>query len=344
MALFLVRCVYLVVAIGLALSLARQFSRDLPPESLGGWVAWTVFGSVLAVALGVLAFDVSVRRKQLDTISAIYFGTIVGSFLSYLLGLGLEPLVGETPQLRDACQLVLSMVLIYLCTSLLLQTRNDFRFIIPYVEFVKETKGLKPYLLDTSVILDGRIEELLRTEIFEQPLLVPQFVLMELQGVADSDDRQRRERGRKALDLLQELSKDDAIDLQIDDRQSKGNPQTSAEEQLVLLAKTLEGKIITNDYSLNQLAQVHGVQVINLNDLSLALKPTYMPGDQVTLRILKPGEESGQGVGYLDDGTMMVVEQAQAYLQKKITAQVTRSLQTKSGRMLFGTLLDKHSS
>jgi len=339
MGLIILRSVFLMVASGLGVFILS--SGAVPTDA--PWMAWAVFLGVLAIAAGVIALDTAVPRKQLDAISAVYFGLIVGLFLSYVAGLALTPLFPslETagPQIlktRAAVQLVLSAVLCYVCISLLLQTRNDFRFIIPYVEFSKEVKGRRPYILDTSVVIDGRIADVVETNVLDSQLVMPRFVITELQAIADSSDRMRRSRGRRGLDILNRLRNNPEVDMQIFDRDLPEFANQSVDLKLVALAKHLEGKLVTNDYNLNKVARLHGVGVINLNDVANALKPVFLPGEHVEVRLIKPGEEAGQGVGYLEDGTMVVVEGGRDHLNELVQISVTSVLQTSAGRMVFG--------
>jgi len=328
MALVILRLVFLGVAIGMSVWLVRAgtVAEDEP---------WLLFCGVIGIALAVIAVDTSVRRKQLETVSAVYFGLIVGLIMTYAAGWALTPLPITQP-VRDAALLVLGLVLCYTCISLLLQTKNDFRFIIPYVEFSKEVKGLRPLILDTSVIIDGRIADVVESRIFDTQLIMPRFVLAELQGIADSSDRLRRSRGRRGLDILNRLRGNDAVDMQIYERELPEFAGQPVDLKLVTLAKHLDGKLVTNDYNLNKVARLHGVSVVNLNDLANALKPVFLPGEHLEVRIVKPGEEMGQGVGYLDDGTMVVVEGGREHLNKHIRTTVTSVLQTSAGRMIFG--------
>jgi uncharacterized protein YacL len=236
-------------------------------------------------------------------------------------------------------QLLLGMVVCYICISVLIQTKDDFRFIIPYVEFAKEVKGLKPYVLDTSVVIDGRIADLVETNVLDNQLIMPRFVLAELQAVADSADKLRRARGRRGLDILNRLRTNENVDLKIYDRELPEFSGQPVDMKLVLLAKHLEGKIVTGDYNLNKVARLHNVQVINLNDIANSLKPVFLPGETLNVRIVKPGEEVGQGVGYLDDGTMIVVEGGRDHVGKEVKINVTSVLQTSAGRMIFGRCL-----
>jgi uncharacterized protein YacL len=224
----------------------------------------------------------------------------------------------------------------YFCISVLLQTRDDFRFIIPYVEFAKEVKGVKPYLLDTSVVIDGRIADLVETGVFDNQLIMPRFVLAELQVIADSSDKLRRSRGRRGLDILNRLRTNNMVDLKIHDRETPEMLGQPVDMKLVLLGRHLGGKLVTGDYNLNKMARLHGVPVLNLNDIANSLKPVYLPGEQLDVRVVKPGEEPGQGVGYLDDGTMIVVEGGREHINESVRINVTSVLQTSAGRMIFG--------
>jgi len=341
MALTVLRLVFIMVCIGLGVFIIL-WSGVVPPDS--AWMSWVIFGGVVGLALVVIALDMVVPRKPLDTISAVYFGLIVGLFLAYILGLALTPFFAalfptKEPygiKVQAAVQLIIAAVLCYTCISLLLQTKNDFRFIIPYVEFSKEVKGARPYILDTSVIIDGRIADLVDTQLFDAQLVIPRFVITELQAIADSSDRLKRSRGRRGLDILNRLRKNPEVDLEIYDRDLPEFAGQSVDLKLVALAKHLHGKLITNDYNLNKVARLHGVPVVNLNDLANAMKPLFLPGERVEVRLLKPGEEPGQGVGYLDDGTMVVVENGREHVGQWVSLTVTSVLQTSAGRMIFG--------
>ena len=292
----------------------------------------------MLLAVGIVALDIRIRRKQLDIISSVYFGTVVGIFLAYIVSLTLAPLTPSplSKTMFDAIQLVIGLVCCYVCISLLLQTRNDFRFIIPYVEFAREVKGGKPCILDTSVIIDGRIADVVDTAVLDGQLILPKFVIAELQGIADSSDRMRRSRGRRGLDILNRLRSNPKADVQLFDRDLPEFSGQPVDMRLVVLAKHLKGRLVTNDYNLNKVAGIHGVEVINLNDLANALKPIFLPGEQVEVRVVKAGEEVGQGIGYLEDGTMVVIEGGREFIGKQVAVAVTSVLQTSAGRMVFG--------
>src|SRR5581483_7423930 len=212
------------------------------------------------------------------------------------------------------CSLLILIFICYICISTLLQTKDDFRFIIPYMEFSKEVKGARPLVLDTSVVIDGRIADVAEARVLDQPLVVPRFVLQELQGIADSSDKLRRNRVQKLPGIEVKIHDADLAELQ---------GIREVDQRLVVLAKHLGGKVVTNDYNLNKIARLQGVEVINLNDLANAMKPIVLPGESLTVKILKKGEEQGQGVGYLDDGTMVVAEQGGYHLGETVRLTVT---------------------
>jgi uncharacterized protein YacL len=323
---------FLLVAAGLGVKLINS---SLIPSN-PAWLVWVVFCALISLSIVVILFDMVVPRKNISTLSAVYFGLIIGLFLTYVLRLALSPVLPDNSKTNEWIELVLAMVLCYACISMLLQTKDDFRFIIPYVEFAKEVKGLKPYILDTSVVIDGRIADVVKTQILESQLIMPRFAIAELQAIADSSDRLRRGRGRRGLDVLNKLRENPQVELKIYDNDLPEFVGQPVDLKLVLLAKHLGGKVVTNDYNLNKVAQVHGVVAVNLNDLANALKPACLPGEHLEVRLVKPGEEVGQGVGYLDDGTMIVVEGGREHLNDRVRIAVTSVLQTSAGRMIFG--------
>jgi uncharacterized protein YacL len=188
-------------------------------------------------------------------------------------------------------------------------------------------------LLDTSVIVDGRIADIARTGFLPGPMLVPAFVLTELQHVADSSDGLRRQRGRRGLDILNRLQKEPAISFRVTDLDVEG--VRDVDDKLVILARQLRCPILTNDYNLNRVAELQGVTVLNINELANAVKAVYLPGESLEVQVIQEGKEAGQGVGYLDDGTMVVVEEGRSHIDRTIGVMVTKVLQTAAGRMIF---------
>ncbi len=300
-------------------------------------------------AVIVIALDVFfIPRKSLAAISGVFFGLIVGMVVAYGLALIIDLVAGAnvpgelTATQRSvvgATKMAIGVVCCYLAVSFVLQTKDDVRFVIPYVEFAKETKGSRPMVLDTSVIVDGRIADIAETQIIAAELIIPRFVLQELQTIADSSDKLKRSRGRRGLDMLNKLQGTDSVDIRIlDVVPERSAADAGVDEMLVDLALQLDGKVVTNDYNLNKIAQLRGVTVININDLANALKPVVLPGEALQVKVIKPGEEIGQGIGYLDDGTMVVAEGGRERIGEVVALTVTSVLQTSAGRMIFGRL------
>lgn len=330
MSLLLLRCFFILSASGVGVYLVQTGIADF----------WGFVG-LMFLTLTIIGGDLLFPRKKVDLISSVYFGLLVGLFLTYVLSLAVFPLFeGGSPEqeanIRRAIMLTVGLPVCYLCISVLLQTRNDFRFIIPYVEFQKNLRGNRPLILDTSVVIDGRIADVMETMIIDSRLILPRFAITELQRIADSADRGRRTRGRRGLDILNRLQKMKGVDLQIDDSDLPAFRGQPVDLKLVALTKHLEGRLVTNDYNLNKIAKLQGVDVINLNDLAGALKPIFSPGDKLDVEIVKPGEEVSQGIGYLDDGTMVVVDNGREHLAERAVVTVTSVLQTSAGRMIFG--------
>ncbi len=194
-------------------------------------------------------------------------------------------------------------------------------------------EGRTPKVIDTSVIIDGRIRDLVKTGFLEGPIYIPEFVLEELHGIADSSDSLRRRKGRRGLDILAEIRESSDPKVEIVDQDF---PDVhDVDHKLIRLAKALHAKILTTDFNLNKVAKVSGVEVLNINELANALKPRFIPGEELEVEVIDRGQEIGQGVGYLDDGTMVVVENGRRYIGKKVRAVVSSSLQTDAGKMLF---------
>jgi uncharacterized protein YacL len=328
MALIILRCMFLLCAGGVSAIINTSLSDTATT------VPWIVFAGIMTLAVAVVIADIYAPKKKIDTISAIYFGVLIGVLLTYVLWIAVQPLLEQSFNGR-AIQLVIALLLCYICTSVLLQTKDDFRFLIPYVEFVREVKGFKPLVLDTSVVIDGRIADLVGTGVFDNQLIMPRFALSELQAIADSSDKLRRTRGRRGLDVLNRMRADDNVDLMIFDRELPELAGQTVDLKLVLLAKHLEGKVVTGDFNLNKVAKLHNVPVINLNEISNSLRPVYLPDEIFRIKVIKAGEGPEQGVGYLDDGTMVVIEGARNRIGQDLDVRVTSTLQTNAGKMIF---------
>jgi uncharacterized protein YacL len=335
------------IIIGMAWT-AFTYFNSLPQRDPGRGIQ--AFVAILGLGFLVLATDLLVRNKQITTISAVYFGLLLGLLLGTLFSTAVEPLVkdwlgptvGDEARAREVGQvirLLVTVVCCYISISVLLQTKDEFRFIIPYVEFQKQVKGVRPLVLDTSVIIDGRIADICDTGMIDTKLVVPRFVLQELQSVADSSDKIKRNRGRRGLDVLKRMQGNPKVELLMHEANLPELREVQkVDERLVVLAKALGARVVTNDFNLNKIAQLQGVEVINLNELANALKLVALPGEHLTVRIVKAGDQIGQGVGYLDDGTMVVVEQGRSSIGHEVAITVTSVLQNQAGRMIFGRI------
>jgi uncharacterized protein YacL len=334
---WLLRGSFGVVIIGMAVVVFNA----LQPQT--GFTASLIsFIAILATGVVVVCMDLGVRNKQITTISAVYFGLLLGLLLGTIFSTALEPFIKDwvgIDQVRQAIRLLITVVCCYVSISLLLQTKDEFRFIIPYVEFSKQVKGGRPLVLDTSVIIDGRIADICDTRFIDTKLIVPRFVLQELQGIADSSDKLKRNRGRRGLDMLKRMQSNPKVELQIHEANLVELREVQkVDERLVVMAKALGARVVTNDYNLNKIAQLQGVDVINLNELANAMKSVALPGENMNVRVVKQGDQIGQGVGYLEDGTMVVVEQGRSAIGQEVLITVTSVLQTSAGRMIFGRI------
>jgi len=310
-------------------------------SSLSGRDVMPIFISGLVVAMLVIAVDWLTPKKLLNALAGIFFGLLVGMLISWAVSPVLEMIndiyVKMSPEALQITKWIMGICICYLAISLVIQTKDDVRFVIPYIEFSRQTKGQRPLVLDTSVIIDGRISDLAQTKLFDAPLIVPRFVLNELQFIADSPDKMKRNRGRRGLDMLNKLQTNPMVEVKIDDTPPPGlDAKADVDHKLVSFTKICDGRLVTNDYNLNKVSQLRGVDVININDMANALKSIVLPGEGMQIKIIRAGEEAQQGIGYLDDGTMVVVEGARYRIGETVDLTVTSALQTSAGRMIFG--------
>jgi len=300
----------------------------------------------LLVCGGLIFAEWYLSRSRISVISSIVFGSLVGILLAVLVKQVIVLSIGPFPEEKEAYEQSLSLSLIvvftYLCTAFIYQTRDKFRFLIPYVEFRREEKTRRPIVLDTSVIIDGRIAELFSTGVLEGSIVVPQLVLDELHRIADSDDKLKRERGRLGLETLNDLRNREVVDIHIED--SLPAKERPVDEQLIDIAQKLSARIMTNDFNLNRLATLAGVDVINLNEVANALKPIALPDEKIEVKLIKRGEQRGQAVGFLQDGTMVIVDDAVSRVGQEVKAVVTNTITRETGRIIFAELAEKSSS
>ncbi len=336
------RILVVIIAAGTFATFLNQ-SKNLPTEIVDR--SLMVFFVMMVVVLAAIVADIFLKRKRVEDLSAVYFGLLIGFMLSYMLQLAIGPIIEQeflfSPGgvYKNLFGLLTSIIVPYWCISFLLQTKDDFRFIIPYVEFSRELKGGKPLVLDTSSLIDGRIADLIETRLLDARIIIPGFILQELQEIAESSDKVRRGRGRRGLDILTRLQQHPNSNIRIQSTPPHEDKSVTARDQhLVELSRQFNARIVTNDINLNKIATALSVDVINLNDVANSLKPKFLPGEQLRIKVIKEGEGFSQGVGYLDDGTMVVCEQGASQIGKEVDVEVTSVLQNSAGRMIFARL------
>lgn len=308
-----------------------------------------LLGAILLFALSFFLADYCVKLiRWLEDVlikvptGDLLFGTvglIIGLILAYFVGVALERI--ELPSITGVVSFVISVILGYLGFQIGFRKREDILSLFMLsrqerkkTDTIKQEQTTVHYkLLDTSVIIDGRIADIALTGFVEGVFVVPQFVLTELQHIADSSDTLKRTRGRRGLDVLRRLQDERKTEVIITERDFEDVQEVDM--KLVRLAKEMGGKIVTNDFNLNKVSELHNVHVLNINDLANAVKPVVIPGEMMQVLVIKDGKEHNQGLAYLDDGTMIVVEGGRNYIGQTIRVEVTSVLQTSAGRMIF---------
>ena len=353
----------LISILGVILGTTSYFSleRYFPQLSFGMENIYLV-GIVSGLILGVIFYLISpwifskVRAfvKVLDKEISKYpqtdillglVGLIVGLVIAYLI-VGIFSPISGMPLIKTILAIIIYIFMGYIGIKITLKSRDDL-FNISKLSRLSSNLGkdksskkdhggktIPPKVLDTSVIIDGRIADICRTGFIEGKLIIPKFVLNELQHIADSSDDLKRVRGRRGLDILNIIQKELDIEVQITEKDFDDIPEVDS--KLLKLAQVMNGKVVTNDYNLNKVAQFQGVEVLNINELANAVKPVAIPGEEMVAQVVKEGKESNQGIAYLDDGTMIVVEGGQKHIGETINVLVTSVLQTSAGRMIFG--------
>lgn len=305
------------------------------------------FGAIIGFAIGLVTqtgyrrIERQIREMPVDMLISRSLGLVLGLLVANLMlaPLFLLPIPPDFAFIKPLTAVLASVMFAFSGVNLAdAHGRTLLRLLNPQsVESMLVAEGtLKPAttkVLDTSCIIDGRIEDLLSTSFLEGQLLVPQFVLLELQQVADSSNDQKRVRGRRGLDILNRIQANYPERIVI--HPADYDDVATVDAKLVRLAQEISGTLLTNDYNLNKVASLQKVEVLNINDLAQAMRPNYLPGDYIDIKILKRGKEPEQGVGYLNDGTMVVVEEGSEYVGDELTVVVTGALQTSAGRMIF---------
>jgi len=292
------------------------------------------------IGVTIILFECFARRISLKGLSSAVFGIVLGLLLAWLFSETLDrfPLsqdIGE--DILNNIKLFVTFIFVYLGLTLGVKGKDQFHLIIPYVKFKSQALREEAVVIDTSIIIDGRILDIVKTKFIEATFIIPRFVLNELHALADSTDHMKRQKGKRGIEILHSLKKEPAIDIQISDENFED--AKSVDEKLVRLGQKLDAKILTTDYNLNRVAQLQGVNVLNINDLANALKPTFISGQRFSIKLVKEGKEHNQAIGYLEDGTMVVVEGARKLIGKSVSIEVTSVLQSSSGRIIFTKLI-----
>lgn len=304
-------------------------------------ISWQItLGAAAVMAAVVMAVDFFTPRKRVSTLFAVFVGLLAALLATVALGFIIDVIVKSydikaADTLIATIKVLLGISFSYLGVTTVLQTQDDFRLVIPYVEFSKQMRGVRPLVLDTSALIDGRVADIAQTNFLLAPIVIPQFVLTELQTLSDSADAIKRTKGRRGLDIVSRLQRAPKLDVSIDETRVAGK---AVDQMLVEYARTHSAIIVTTDTGLARVANIQGITLLNINDLGNALKPALVPGERLTIKLLKPGGQAGQAVGYLIDGTMVVAENGYHAIGQTVEMTVTSALQTSAGRLIFARL------
>jgi uncharacterized protein YacL len=298
-----------------------------------GALSQTIGVGVGVVIAGIIILlEYSTKRISVKGLSSAVFGIVFGILFAWLI-IGVFKLIPMEDDIRAEFNGLLILIFAYLGMVMAVRGKDEFNIIIPYIKLKREGQREEIALLDTSVIIDGRIADICNTKFIQGILIIPRFVLKELQQIADSADPIKRNRGRRGLDMLNKIRKSGAVEVKIHEDDFPDINEVDA--KLIKLAKLLTAKVFTNDYNLNKIAELQGVAVLNINELANALKPVVIPGELMEVKIVKEGKEYNQAVAYLDDGTMVVIDNAKQLIGHTAKVLVTSVLQTAAGRMIF---------
>jgi len=302
--------------------------------------SYSWMGIALGIALSflVILIDLFFKKVTVRNILSLLLGIALGLLIHKLL-MGLLSYADFAENFENQFAIISAVVFSYLGAVTILRGQDEFSLVLPFIQLESKDSGEDIIILDTSVIIDGRIADICETAFLGGKLFVPRFVLKELQLIADSSDPLKRNRGRRGLEILNRMKQNPMVQIRIHETDFPEVPTVDA--KLVKLGQMLSGKVFTNDYNLNKVAELQGVRVLNINELANALKPIVMPGEGMQVKVLKEGKESDQGVAYLDDGTMVVVDGGRKRIGQTIQVTITSVLQTQAGRMIFARPSDE---
>jgi len=305
---------------------------------VGSMIVGHQVAGFLGIMLGAIAalimilLEIGMRKVSVSGLSSAVFGLILGLIMAKLVTDAFS-LTALSNQALSSIRVTFTLVFCYLGMVMALRGKDEFSIIIPYVRLRRQDQSEDVTVLDTSVIIDGRIVDIFKTKFLGGKIVIPKFVLRELQQIADSTDPIKRQRGRRGLEILHTIQKESGLDISISEEDFAETSEVDA--KLVKLAKLLEAKILTVDFNLNRVATIQGIKVLNINELANALKSLVFPGEEMQVKLIKEGKEHNQAIGYLDDGTMVVVEEGRRLIGQDVRVSVTSVLQTQAGRMIF---------
>lgn len=306
--------------------------------SVREWDDYRIVAVAVAALIGALVVlvDIMLKGFSLRGLSAITFGLTIGAVVSYLIGT--SPLFEEgDAEIIYLSRLGLFLIVTYLCTVIALRGKDEFNLVIPYVRFVPHEVEAPLVVLDTSALIDGRIVRVGEAGFLNAALILPRFVVDELQRIADSPDPVRQARGRRGLEVMAELRRLPGVDLRLNESEAK---RPEIDRKLVFLAQSMKARLLTTDYNLAKLAEFHGVPWLNLNNLARALRPEMIIGETLEVDLVKLGKEENQAVGYLEDGSMVVVSAAKAFIGRRVQVEITSVLPSAGGKMVFARLIE----
>jgi uncharacterized protein YacL len=298
------------------------------------WDDYRLRATIIGLLIGVLVVlvDIMLKGFSLRGLSAITFGLAVGALVAFFISSSPLFEYGD-PQAVYLFRLALFLVCSYLGTVIALRGKDEFNLVIPYVRFVPHDVDVPLVVVDTSALIDGRVAKVCEAGFINAALVIPRFVLTELQHVADSSDPLRQARGRRGLEVLNDLRRIKNLDLRI--HESEVSKRQDVDAKLVFLAQSMRAKLLTTDYNLAKMAEFHGVPWLNLNHLAAALRQELSVGDTIEISLVKLGKEEGQAVGFFEDGSMVVVNAARSYVGRRVTAEITSVLPSAGGKMVF---------
>jgi uncharacterized protein YacL len=306
------------------------------------WDDYRLRATMIGLLIGVLVVlvDIMLKGFSLRGLSAITFGLAVGAVVAFIISSSPLFEYGD-PQTVYLFRLALFLVCSYLGTVIALRGKDEFNLVIPYVRFVPHDVDVPLVVVDTSALIDGRVAKVCEAGFINAALVIPRFVLTELQHVADSADPLRQARGRRGLEVLNDLRRIKNLDLRI--HESEVSKQQDVDAKLVFLAQSMRAKLLTTDYNLAKMAEFHGVPWLNLNHLAVALRQELSVGDTIEISLVKLGKEEGQAVGFFEDGSMVVVNAARSYVGRRVMAEITSVLPSAGGKMVFARFVGEAS-